>query len=227
MPTPYGSVSTSQNLVEHQLTLTQPNQVIWYSLEPKNVNDFMSFVRGQIRGATGRELYIWNYIDDRNHLHAAVTNTLRFGPKPELGEAWIARGDIDIEEILRIVLKLVGLVGMKIAEANAPTEIAQIPLSIENIMENSFLITINTWTMKIHDAIDRSVRTNHLVVDAQCVQAIIDGLRASNDKSRSTRYLYDKAKALSDVQRPKPQSRCSIGWSLRCGTLRSHSKRLV
>jgi hypothetical protein len=44
MPTPYGLVSTSQNLVEHHLTLTQPNQVIWYSLEPKNVNDFMSFV---------------------------------------------------------------------------------------------------------------------------------------------------------------------------------------
>jgi hypothetical protein len=44
IPTPYGLVSTSQNLVEHQLTLTQPNQVIWYSLEPKNVNDFMSFV---------------------------------------------------------------------------------------------------------------------------------------------------------------------------------------
>jgi hypothetical protein len=32
MPTFYGLVSTSQNLVEHQLTLTQPNQVIWYSL---------------------------------------------------------------------------------------------------------------------------------------------------------------------------------------------------
>jgi hypothetical protein len=57
--------------------------------------------------------------------------------------------------------------------------------------------------MKIHDAIDRSVRTNHPVVDAQCVQAIIDGLRASSDKSRSTRYLYDKAKALSDTERPK------------------------
>jgi hypothetical protein len=84
---------------------------------------------------------------------------------------------------------------MKIAEANAPTKIAQIPLIIENIMENSFLVTINSWTMKIHDAIDRSVRTNHPVVDAQCVQAVIDGLRASSDKSRSTRSLYDKAKA--------------------------------
>jgi hypothetical protein len=103
----------------------QPNQVIWYSLEPKNVNDFMSFVCGQIRSATGKAFRapIWNYIDDRNHLHAAVTNTLRFGPKSELGEAWIARGDIDIEEILRIVLKSVGPVDMKIAEANAPTEI--------------------------------------------------------------------------------------------------------
>jgi hypothetical protein len=82
MPTPYGLVSTSQNLVEHQLTLTQPNQVIWYSLESKNVNDFMSFVRGQIRGATGRAFraQIWNYIDDRNYLHAAALNTLRFGP---------------------------------------------------------------------------------------------------------------------------------------------------
>jgi hypothetical protein len=70
-------------------------------------------------------------------------------------------------------------------------------------MENSFLVTINTWTMKIHDAIDRSVRTNHPVVDAQCVQAIIDGLRASSDKSRSTRYLYDRAKALSENERPK------------------------
>jgi hypothetical protein len=54
MPTPYGLVSTSQNLVEHQLTLTQPNQVIWYSLEPKKVNYFMSFVRSQICGATRR-----------------------------------------------------------------------------------------------------------------------------------------------------------------------------
>jgi hypothetical protein len=45
MPTPYGLVSTSQNLVEHQLTQTQPNQVIWYSLGPKNVNDFLNFVR--------------------------------------------------------------------------------------------------------------------------------------------------------------------------------------
>jgi hypothetical protein len=195
MSTPYGLVSTSQNLVEHDLTLTQPNQVIWYSLEPENVNDFMIFVRSQIRGATGRAFQplIWNYIDDRNHLHAAVTNTLGFGPKPELGEAWIARGDIDIEEILRVVLKSVGPVDMKIAEANAPTEIAQIPLIIENIMENSFLVTINTWTIKIHDVIDRSVRTSHPVVDAQCVQAIIDGLRASSDKSRSTLYLYDKA----------------------------------
>jgi hypothetical protein len=41
------------------------------------------------------------------------------------------------------------------------------------------------------------------VVDAQCFQAIIDGLRASSDKSRSTRYLYDKAKALSENERPK------------------------
>jgi hypothetical protein len=65
-------------------------------------------------------------------------------------------------------------------------------------MENSFLVTINTWTMKIHDAIDRSV--NHPVVDAQCVQAIIDGLRASSDKLCSTCYLYDKAKALSDTE---------------------------
>jgi hypothetical protein len=202
MTTPYGLVSTSQNLVEHQLTLTQPNKVIWYSLEPKNMNDFMNFVRGQIRGATGRAFLaqIQNYIDDRNHLHTAVTNTLRFGPKPELGEAWIARGDIDIEEILRIVLKSVGSVDMKIAEANAPTEIAQIPLIIENIMENSFLVTINTCTMKIHDAIDRSVRTNH-PVDEPPVQAIIDGLRASSNKSRSTRYY--KAKALSDAKRPK------------------------
>jgi hypothetical protein len=205
MPMPYGLISTSQNLVEHQLTLTQPNQVIWYSLEPKTVKDFMSFVRSQIRGATERAFraQIWNYIDDRNHLHAAVTNTLRFGPKPELGEAWIARGDIDIEEILRVVLKSVGPVDMKIAEANAPTEIAQIPLIIENIMENSFLVTIKSWTMKIHDAIDRSVLTNHPVVDAHCVQVIIDGLRASSDKSRSTRYLYDKVKALSDTERPK------------------------
>jgi hypothetical protein len=92
---------------------------------------------------------------------------------------------------------------MKIGEANAPTEIAQIPLVIEDIMANSFLVTINAWTIKILDAIDRSVRTNHPVVDAQCVQAIIDGLRASSDKSRSTRDLYDKAKALSDTERPK------------------------
>jgi hypothetical protein len=76
-------------------------------------------------------------------------------------------------------------------------------LIVENIMENSFLVTINTWTTKIHDAIDRSERTNHPVVDAQCVQAIIDGLRTSSDKSRSTRYLYDKVKALSETGRPK------------------------
>jgi hypothetical protein len=57
--------------------------------------------------------------------------------------------------------------------------------------------------MKIHDAIDRSMRTNHPVVDAKCVQAIIDGFCASSDKSRSTRYLYDKAKALSETERPK------------------------
>jgi hypothetical protein len=84
MPTPYGLVSSSQNLVEHQLTLTQANQVIWYSLEPKNVNDFLNFIRGQIRGATGRAFraQIWNYFHDRNHLHATVTNTLRFVPKP-------------------------------------------------------------------------------------------------------------------------------------------------
>jgi hypothetical protein len=73
---------------------------------------------------------------------------------------------------------------MKIAEANAPTEIAQIPLIIENIMENSFLVTINTWATKIYKAINRSVQTSHPV---QGVQAIIDGLRASSDKSRSTR----------------------------------------
>jgi hypothetical protein len=40
---------------------------------------------------------------------------------------------------------------MKISEAKAPTEIAQIQLIIENIMENSFLVTINTWAMKLHD----------------------------------------------------------------------------
>jgi hypothetical protein len=86
---------------------------------------------------------------------------------------------------------------MKIAKANAPTEIAQIPLIIENVLENSVLVTINTWTTKIHEAIDRSVRTSHSVVDAQCVQAIIEGLRTSSDKSRSTRYLYERAFALS------------------------------
>jgi hypothetical protein len=196
--------------------------VIWYSLEPKNVNDFMSFVRGQIRGATGRAFraQIWNYIDDRNYLNAAVLNTLRFGPKPELADAWLARGDIDIEEILRILLKLVGPVGMKIAEANAPTEIAQIPLIIENIMENSFLVTIklSRISTKIYDAIDCSVRTSHLVVDAQCVQAIIDGLRASSDKSRSTRYLYERAKALSDTERQKTPE-AMIDWVV--GTMRN------
>jgi hypothetical protein len=89
MSTPYGLVSTSKNLVEHQLTIIQQNQVIWYLIESKNVNDFMSFVQSQIRGATGKAFraQIWNYIDDRNYLHAMVTNTLRFGPKPELSDA--------------------------------------------------------------------------------------------------------------------------------------------
>jgi hypothetical protein len=124
-----------------------------------------------------------------------VTNILCFGPSPELSDALVTRGDIDIEEILRAFLNSVGPVDMKnIARyANAPTEIAQIPLIIEKIMENLFLVTLNTWTTKIHDAIDRNVRMNHPVIDAQCVQAIIDGLRASSDKSQSTRYLYDKA----------------------------------
>jgi hypothetical protein len=135
-----------------------------------------------------------------------------------LADAWETRGDIDIEEILRILLKSVGLVGMKIAEANAPTEIAQIPLIIENVLKNSFLVTINTWTTKIHDAIDRSVRTNHPVADAQCVQAIIDRLRASSDKSRSTRYLYEKAKALSDTERLKSPEEM-IKWVV--GTMRN------
>jgi hypothetical protein len=65
----------------------------------------MSFVRSQIRGATGRPFraQIWDYIDDRNYLQAAVLNTLRFGPNPELADAWLARGDIDIEEILQIL----------------------------------------------------------------------------------------------------------------------------
>jgi hypothetical protein len=110
----------------------------------------MTFVRSLIRGATRRAFraQIWNYIDDRNHLHAMVTNNLRFGPKPELNETWVARGDIDIEEILRVFFKFVGPVDMRIAKANASTEIAQIPLIIENIMENSFLVTLNTWTTK-------------------------------------------------------------------------------
>jgi hypothetical protein len=101
-----------------------------------------------------------------------------------------------MEEILQVVLKSVGPVDMKIAEVN-PTEITQTPLITENIMDNSFRVTLNTWSTKIHDAIDRTVRTNHPVVDLLCVQAIIDGLRASSDKSRSIRYLYDKSKALS------------------------------
>jgi hypothetical protein len=65
----------------------------------------MSFVRSQIRGATGKAFraQIWNYIDNRNHLHTMVTNTLRFGPKPQLSDASVAHGDI--EDILRIVLK--------------------------------------------------------------------------------------------------------------------------
>jgi hypothetical protein len=49
------------------------------------------------------------------------------------------------------------------------------------------------------------------VIDAQCVQAIIDGLRASSDKSRSTRYLYGKAKALSETERPKTPGK-TIEW---------------
>jgi hypothetical protein len=87
------------------------------------VNDFMRFVRNQIRGAIGKvfRAQIWNYIDDCNHLHAMVTNTLRFGSKAELSDAWVTRGDIGIEKILRIVLKYVGPVDMKIAKANAPT----------------------------------------------------------------------------------------------------------
>jgi hypothetical protein len=71
--------------------------VIWYSLEPKNVNDFMSFVRYR-KGVSSANL----------DGHTMVTNTLHFGPKPELSNAWIARGDIDIEEILRVILKSVG-----------------------------------------------------------------------------------------------------------------------
>jgi hypothetical protein len=66
-------------------------------------------------------------------------------------------------------------------------------LVIEDIMVNSFLVTINTWTTKIYEAIDRSVWTSHTVVDAQCVQAIIDGLRASSDKSRSIRFVGHRA----------------------------------
>jgi hypothetical protein len=61
-------------------------------------------------------------------------------------------------------------------------------------MENSFIVTLNMWTTKIHDAIDRSVRTNHTVVDAQCVQAIVDGLRASSDQKSQRNlngFVYD------------------------------------
>jgi hypothetical protein len=61
-----------------------------------------------------------------------------------------------LEEILRVVLKSVCPIDMKIAEANASTEIAQVPLIIENIMKNSFFVTINTKMTKIHDAIDES-----------------------------------------------------------------------
>jgi hypothetical protein len=64
---------------------------------------------------------------------------LRFGPKLELNDAWVAREDIDIEEILRDRSD-----------------------SIDNrkYHKNSFLVTINTWTTKTHYAIDCSVRTN-------------------------------------------------------------------
>jgi hypothetical protein len=62
------------------------------------------------------------------------------------------------------------------------------------------------------------VRTSHPVVDAQCVQAIIDGLRASSDKSRSTRYLYERAKTLSDTEQPKTPENM-IKWVV--GTMRN------
>jgi hypothetical protein len=66
----------------------------------------MSFVRSQIYGATGKAFraQIWNYIDDRYHLDAMVTNTLRFGPKPELSDAWVVRGDINIEKFFELSL---------------------------------------------------------------------------------------------------------------------------
>jgi hypothetical protein len=55
-------------------------------------------------------------------------------------------------------------------------------------------LILNTWATKIYDAIDHSVRKNHSVIDAESVQVIIDG---------STRYLHDKANALSKTERPK------------------------
>jgi hypothetical protein len=39
-----------------------------------------------------------------------------------LSDAWVARRDIDIEEIIRVVLKSAGPIDMKIAEANATTK---------------------------------------------------------------------------------------------------------
>jgi hypothetical protein len=54
-------------------------------------------------------------------------------------------------------------------------------------LEKSFLVTINTWTTKIHDAIDRSVRTNHLVVDV---------LRAI---SRVALAIYTRKRRLSRI----------------------------
>jgi hypothetical protein len=144
MPTPYELISTSQNLVEHQLTLTQANQVIWYSLKPKNVNDFMSFIQDSRRyrkGVPSANLGLYRRSQSSTCDNFKYSG---FGPKPELSDAWVVRGDIDIEEILRVLLKSVGPIHMKIAEANASMEITQIPLIIKNIMENSFFVMLNT-----------------------------------------------------------------------------------
>jgi hypothetical protein len=75
---------------------------------------------------------------------------------------------------------------MNFAETNALTEIAQIPSIIKTIMENSL-------TTKMH-AIDRSVQTNHPVIDAQSFkQSLMDKALA----------IYTTKLRLSRKARPK------------------------
>jgi hypothetical protein len=170
--------------MSHQIHVARSDEVIWVSLEGKNIHDFYQYVLRRSKGEADRAFLnnIWDDIDLSTHqLHRRVSSVLLGSPHLA---SWVkTEGAIDIEVILKALMAYRKDNGCKIIEVNAVSEIRNLSLEILDIGSKAAFDVYTDW---------------QCIDEFGCVKTLVAGIT----KFKGANYLYDQWNQLLQDKRP-------------------------